>query len=107
MDVELLQERDEGFRVGGGLTSSEKWITIATGDHVTSEIWLLPADNPLAEPRLVSARQPGREYDVDEHDGILFIHTNDTSPNFRLRSEERRVGKECVSTCRSRWSPYQ
>src|SRR3546814_5602558 len=26
--------------------------------------------------------------------------------NGRLRSEERRVGKECVSTCRSRWSPY-
>ena len=24
----------------------------------------------------------------------------------KLRSEERRVGKECVSTCRSRWSPY-
>src|SRR3546814_17707614 len=24
----------------------------------------------------------------------------------RIRSEERRVGKECVSTCRSRWSPY-
>src|SRR3546814_10825959 len=24
----------------------------------------------------------------------------------RGRSEERRVGKECVSTCRSRWSPY-
>src|SRR3546814_11923201 len=26
--------------------------------------------------------------------------------NPRVRSEERRVGKECVSTCRSRWSPY-
>src|SRR3546814_3502174 len=25
---------------------------------------------------------------------------------FAGRSEERRVGKECVSTCRSRWSPY-
>src|SRR3546814_1777238 len=25
---------------------------------------------------------------------------------FVNRSEERRVGKECVSTCRSRWSPY-
>src|SRR3546814_13022552 len=24
----------------------------------------------------------------------------------QCRSEERRVGKECVSTCRSRWSPY-
>src|SRR3546814_665146 len=31
-------------------------------------------------------------------------HTHDLSKN---RSEERRVGKECVSTCRSRWSPYQ
>src|SRR3546814_11658134 len=26
--------------------------------------------------------------------------------NLGKRSEERRVGKECVSTCRSRWSPY-
>src|SRR3546814_1436388 len=28
------------------------------------------------------------------------------SPPDAGRSEERRVGKECVSTCRSRWSPY-
>src|SRR3546814_11104035 len=27
--------------------------------------------------------------------------------DYESRSEERRVGKECVSTCRSRWSPYQ
>src|SRR3546814_15102510 len=27
-------------------------------------------------------------------------------PAFVPRSEERRVGKACVSTCRSRWSPY-
>src|SRR3546814_16441651 len=27
-------------------------------------------------------------------------------PGALPRSEERRVGKECVSTCRSRWSPY-
>src|SRR3546814_12124224 len=26
--------------------------------------------------------------------------------SLKQRSEERRVGKECVSTCRSRWSPY-
>src|SRR3546814_13374889 len=31
-----------------------------------------------------------------------------TAPSYvpAARSEERRVGKECVSTCRSRWSPY-
>src|SRR3546814_5969305 len=28
------------------------------------------------------------------------------APKRARRSEERRVGKECVSTCRSRWSPY-
>src|SRR3546814_18961757 len=31
--------------------------------------------------------------------------TLDDDPQHRFRSEERRVGKECVSTCRSRWSP--
>ena len=29
-----------------------------------------------------------------------------SSHSLRKRSEERRVGKECVTTCRSRWSPY-
>src|SRR3546814_14192383 len=29
-----------------------------------------------------------------------------TAPRAIERSEERRVGKECVGTCRSRWSPY-
>src|SRR3546814_9831721 len=30
----------------------------------------------------------------------------DEPPAFLCRSDERRVGKECVSTCRTRWSPY-
>src|SRR3546814_14792687 len=33
-----------------------------------------------------------------------FEHGGEAQP--RPRSEERRVGKECVSTCRYRWSPY-
>src|SRR3546814_12700888 len=33
----------------------------------------------------------------------LYLLDSDVEGN---RSEERRVGKECVSTCRSRWSPY-
>src|SRR3546814_10977371 len=33
-------------------------------------------------------------------------HYDRLSSLLDLRSEERRVGKECVSTCRSRWSPY-
>src|SRR3546814_9007381 len=37
---------------------------------------------------------------------LLFQVLDATEPFFDHRSEERRVGKECVSTCRSRWSPY-
>src|SRR3546814_11810958 len=37
---------------------------------------------------------------------INEIATASGRPGDVVRSEERRVGKECVSTCRSRWSPY-
>src|SRR3546814_2106218 len=40
---------------------------------------------------------PDRADRLDEHARLLRV---------ALRSEERRVGKECVSTCSSRWSPY-
>jgi len=83
-DVELYHEDDEGYRVGVGETQSRKWIVISTGDHVTSEVRLLPAGDPFATPILVAPRKEGREYDVEEHDGTLFIHTNDTHTNFRL-----------------------
>ena len=35
-----------------------------------------------------------------------IVPENPFDENSKPRSEERRVGKECVSTCRSRWSPY-
>ncbi|MBO9581584.1 MAG: S9 family peptidase [Sphingobium sp.] len=83
-DVELFHEDDEGFRVSVGMTAAENWIVIATGDHVTSEVRLVPANDPTGPQILVSARVAEREYDVDEHDGWLYIRTNDTHPNFRL-----------------------
>src|SRR3546814_8204117 len=36
----------------------------------------------------------------------VYLHEFLRDDDDRARSEERRVGKECVSTCRSRWSPY-
>ncbi len=83
-DVELYHEDDEGYRVGVGETQSREWIVISTGDHVTSEVRLLPANDPFATPILVAPRQSGREYDVEAHDGTLYIHTNDTHTNWRL-----------------------
>src|SRR3546814_6339970 len=57
------------------------------------------------------------ELDIDQHPNLHLVayDLTDLSSSIRLlqttgatevRSEERRVGKECVSTCRSRWSPY-
>src|SRR3546814_14541880 len=37
---------------------------------------------------------------------VLGYTSSNAAQNPIARSEERRVGKECVSTCRSRWSPY-
>src|SRR3546814_11682108 len=50
---------------------------------------------------LVDLASDGVRYGV--HALIVVKHPADFAPS---RSEERRVGKECASTCRSRWSPY-
>src|SRR3546814_19689005 len=59
----------------------------------------------------IDGRQRGTQRDhlhVDSRP--LSLQTFEVTPSFldqvsERRSEERRVGKECVSTCRSRWSP--
>ena len=83
-DVELYHEDDEGFRVGASLSANEEWLIVSSGDHETSEVRLIPAADPLAQPVLVRAREKGVEYDVDLHGDTLFVHTNDTHENFRL-----------------------
>jgi oligopeptidase B len=87
-DVELYHEDDEGFRVSTGLSADESWVIVASGDHETSEVRLIPASDPLAAPLLVRQREKGVEYDVDvrPEDGgdVIYVHTNDTHENFRL-----------------------
>src|SRR3546814_10995474 len=66
--------------------------------------------------RVVIAHQADLDAAVVAHDrdrqGLLRGQEWDRDQRLQLaaaqvqRSEERRVGKECVSTCRSRWSPY-
>src|SRR3546814_12901606 len=43
---------------------------------------------------------------VPDVNSILLPQVDECASNHGKRSEERSVGKECVSTCRSRWSPY-
>src|SRR3546814_2518810 len=53
--------------------------------------------------QLLRARLAQRGFRSGHGSGRLVDDDEDASG---ARSEERRVGKECVSTCRSRWSPY-
>jgi oligopeptidase B len=80
----LYKEADIGFSVGVGLTAQEDYIVIATGDNATSEVRLVPANDPTATPILVSPRKEKRQYSVDVRDEKLYILTNDDHVNFRL-----------------------
>ncbi|MHB9880993.1 S9 family peptidase [Pacificimonas sp. ICDLI1SI03] len=80
----VYREEDEEFGVGLGRSQSRAFAILSTGTNTTSEIRLLPTTDLMAEPALVSARQAGREYDLDERGGTLFIRVNDTHTNFRI-----------------------
>src|SRR3546814_13146479 len=56
---------------------------------------------PVAASTLLMFRAQPTIDPVDMRQNVSYFSAK---PNAR-RSEERRVGKECVSTCRSRWSP--
>src|SRR3546814_18072104 len=65
------------------------------------EIWVVGADR---------YRNPDddlpRDFETRRADYYRELGRSEDAGAFVTRSEERRVGKECVSTCRSRWSPY-
>src|SRR3546814_13542084 len=61
-----------------------------------------PARSPSRRRRSTSASTWPTQGLVDGCCASVGPDPNRSPP----RSEERRVGKECVSTCRSRWSPY-
>ncbi|NMD07155.1 MAG: S9 family peptidase [Phyllobacteriaceae bacterium] len=71
-DVLVYEEKDIGMFSGIGSTQSDRFIIINAHDHDTSECWLIDADKPLVAPRLVAARIPGIEYEL-EHQGDNFI----------------------------------
>ncbi|MFN2099065.1 S9 family peptidase [Altererythrobacter sp. MF3-039] len=83
-DVEIFTENELGFTVGKGLSAQEDWLIISTGNHDTREVWMVRADDPTGEQVLVRKRKAGVEYSVDIREGTVFIHANDTHPNFRL-----------------------
>src|SRR3546814_18631084 len=72
--------------------------------HAALEGRPCPSDDALAE--VYGTRSPGRVRRLLAYiEGQGMIVTRIDFAGKRSRSEERRAGKECVSTCSTRWSP--
>jgi oligopeptidase B len=86
----VFEEPDERFYVSVRRSRSGRVLLIDIESKVTTEVWLLDADEPDGTPRLVAAREGGIEYRVEHHHGRsgedrLFIVTNvDGAENFQL-----------------------
>lgn len=83
-DVLVYEETDERFWVGVGLTRSERYLEIDSNSKITSEVRLIPADNPTAEPVVVRPRQQGLEYHLDHQGDRLLIVHNENAEDFAL-----------------------
>src|SRR3546814_18399365 len=67
-----------------------------------------PGHTTLARAKAagLTGRYPLHVQEAVEADRSESMNLKISGHHVDVRSEERRVGKECVSTCRSRWSPY-
>ena len=84
-DVCVYEESDPGFFVGVGRTASRAFIAINAHDHETSEWHVIPADDPTAAPKVIAARQPNVEYDLEHHGSMFLFRTNaDGAEDYKL-----------------------
>src|SRR3546814_7167475 len=85
-------------------TAYEMRISDWSSDVCSSDLARLCADRQGARGGVEDGRICLRRLD-DRADGAEDGRDGNRRPVREARSEERRVGEECVSTCRSRWSP--
>lgn len=94
-DVEVFREADERFWVGVGMSFDERNIVIGTGSKTTTEVLMLPVDEPEGEFRAFIPRQADVEYDVSfacfegaGEDGadipLAIVSHNARNPNFEI-----------------------
>jgi len=84
----VFHEPDEKYWVGMGRTRSNKYILIAAGSAITSEVFYADASDPTSEFTSILPRRAGVEYSVDHavvggQDRFLILH-NDGAVNFTL-----------------------
>jgi oligopeptidase B len=86
--VHLFHEQDQRFYLHIYRSSSEQWLLLASSSKNTSEVQLLPADQPTGTWQLIEARRSGHEYHVDHGPEGLIIRSNAPGENFALFQAE-------------------
>ncbi len=80
----VYEETDPAYFVSLSLTQSQAFLIISSGDHVTSEVRLLPRTAPLATPQLIAPRRAGHDYEVEHRGELLILRSNREHSNFAL-----------------------
>lgn len=80
----IFTEEDERFFLGIGTTRSDEWIVIHAGSKTSAEQWLIPADQPLADPICVRPRTEDLEYELDHWGDQFVILTNFDALDFQV-----------------------
>ncbi len=84
-DVLVATEPDPLFSVNLGKSHSGRYLFITHGSFTSSEVKYLDAATPDAPWRVVEARTPNLEYEVEHHGDRFFITTNaDGATNFKV-----------------------
>jgi oligopeptidase B len=80
----IYEEKDEKFDVSVAKARSKAYIFLVAASHTTSEVRYIPADQPMAEWKVIEPRKQGVEYYPDHNGDSFYIRANDTGRNFRL-----------------------
>lgn len=83
-DVKIFEENDDRFYTWMGKSKSEDYILVSIESSTTSESRLIDANAPEKPMVIFSARQEGREYDIDHFNGEFYIRSNHESELFGL-----------------------
>ncbi|GID95589.1 protease [Amorphoplanes digitatis] len=83
-DVVVYEEQDERFWVGVELSRSEKFLIIDSNSKVTSEVRVIDAGAPTAEPALIRERVQGVEYSIEHHGHRFLILHNENAEDFAV-----------------------
>ncbi|HSE31750.1 MAG TPA: S9 family peptidase [Pyrinomonadaceae bacterium] len=80
----VYEEKDEMFDIYTFRSRDRAMIFVGAESKTSTDVRFLPADNPNAELKVVLARQPDHEYDVDHRNGLFYIRTNKGAKNFHV-----------------------